>query len=88
VRKVITASSQMCLAAPICAAVPYMSYGAHPGAVGFTQSVGPASITGSTMALEASDKMSPRCPKAPPPKWVSIALALACSNFRMVWIVW
>jgi hypothetical protein len=36
-------------AAPIFAAVPLVFSGARPGAVGFTQSVGPASVAGSTM---------------------------------------
>jgi hypothetical protein len=48
-RKVRTASSQMCLAASICAAVPSEFFGAHPGDVGFTQSVGPTSVAGATV---------------------------------------
>jgi hypothetical protein len=72
----------------IRAAVPSVFPGARPGAVGFTQRVGPASVSGATMAKDASQTTSPKCPKAPPPKWVSIALAFAWSNVRMAWIVW
>jgi hypothetical protein len=61
--------------------------GAHSGAVGLSQRVGPASVAGAIIAYDASETISPRCPKAPPPKWVSIALAFARSNFRMAWIV-
>jgi hypothetical protein len=46
-----TASYQMYLAALSCAAVPESTFsGASPGAVGFTQRVGPAVVAGATMA--------------------------------------
>jgi hypothetical protein len=53
------------------------------GDVGLIQRVGPAFVAGATMEHDASDTMSPRFPKAPTPKWVSIARAFAWSKFRM-----
>jgi hypothetical protein len=77
----------MCRAALIWAAVPSVLPRARPGAVGLTHRVGTASVSGEIIAYDAYDTMSPRCPKDPPPKWLSIALEFACSNIRMVWMV-
>jgi hypothetical protein len=77
----------MCRTALICAAVPSVLPGARLGDVGLTHSVGPASVAGGIIAYDASETMSPTCPKVPPPKWVSIALEFACSNFQMAWMV-
>jgi hypothetical protein len=56
IRQVSTASSQECLAALSCAAVPdLMTDGARPGAYGFTHSTGPFSLLGATMAYAASE---------------------------------
>jgi hypothetical protein len=73
----------MCRAALIWADVPSVFPGALPGAFRLTHSVGPAYVAGEIIAYDASETMSPRCRKYPPPKWVSIALEFACSNFRM-----
>jgi hypothetical protein len=64
-------------AALIWAALSSVVAGALPGAVGITHRVGPVSVSGAIMAHDASETMSPRCPRVPPPKWVSIALELA-----------
>jgi hypothetical protein len=51
VQEVRTASSQTCLAELISDAVPLSIFsGARPGAVGFTQSVGPAGVAGAIMS--------------------------------------
>jgi hypothetical protein len=74
-------------AALIWADVPSVLHGARPGAVGLTHSVGPSSVAGAIIAYDVSETMSPRCPKVSRPKWVSIALEFACSNFRIAWMV-
>jgi hypothetical protein len=73
----------MCLAALNCAAVPSVFASARPWYVGLIQRVGPAYVAGATMAYDAYETLTPRCPKDPPRKWVSIAGAFAWSNFRM-----
>jgi hypothetical protein len=77
----------MCHDVLIWAAVPSLLLGDLPGDVRLTHSVGPASVARAIIEYDASETMSPRCPKYPPPKWVSIALEFAYSNFRMAWIV-
>jgi hypothetical protein len=77
----------MCRDALIWADVPSLLPGARLGDVGLSHSVGPASVAGAIIEYDASETMSPRCPKYPPPKWLSIALEFAYSNFRMAWIV-
>jgi hypothetical protein len=75
-------------AALIWAAVPSVLAGAHPGACGLVQSVGPASVVVAIIAYYASEMMRPKCPSVPPPKWVSIAREFAWRNFLVAWSVW
>jgi hypothetical protein len=61
-------------AALIWADVTSVLHGSRPGACGIIHSVGPESVAGAIMAKDVSETMSPRCPRVPPTKWVSIAL--------------
>jgi hypothetical protein len=73
VQKVLTFYSQIFLAALTWDVVPAaISSGPRPGAAGFAHG-----WVGAITAYAVTETMTPRCPEAPPPKWVSIARSLA-----------